>query len=408
LIKHGCVRTAPAAAVHAGADEPGNGVHDRVSKAAEARASRAKAEARSALSALRARLDALDARLLETLTERYRVVQKVRQAKAGSGDGVYIPGRERAQLERLERLNREAGGVVPREALRAIFGEVLSASRAMQEQGPPAIAHLGPPGTFSEKAARQQFGSSSRFVPVPSIPDVFRAVEQGDAQFGVVPIENSTEGMVIPTLDALVATPLKIVAAFGLRIRHALLARSRSLTQVKRIVSHPQSFGQCRAWLARNAPGIPTEEVSSNALAGEIAARSSTTAAIAGREVAERYALHVLADNIQDLVQNVTRFVVLAPADTPLHGNEDKVSVLFSVRNEAGMLYRCLQPLARHKIDLYKLESRPMRGRSWEYLFFADFGGQVDAPPVKRAMAAMARHCMWFKVLGAYAETQAA
>ena len=357
-----------------------------------------------ALRRLRARIDRIDAEVLSLLGERYRVVAGIQRVKEKSGDGVYVPARERAQIERLEALNREAGNPVRPEALRAIFGEILAASRALQ--GRLSVAYLGPQGTFSERAARAHFGSSAELVAVPSIPDVFRAVERGQARLGIVPIENSTEGMVIPTMDALAASDLRIVAERPLSIRHALLSRSAKVSQIRRIVSHPQSLAQCREWLARHLPDVPTSEVASNALAAEAASRARTTAAVAGREAAETYGLRVLADGIQDLARNVTRFVVIAPPGGVREEGADKVSVLFSVRNEAGMLFRALQPLARHGIDLIKLESRPMRGRSWEYLFFADFRGAVASPEVKRAMRAMQRHCLSFKELGAYVETR--
>jgi chorismate mutase/prephenate dehydratase len=206
--------------------------------------------------------------------------------------------------------------------------------------------------------------------------------------------------MVGQTLDLLVNTPVQIVGERELLIRHALMTRATSLRQVKRIVSHPQSLGQCREWLAKNAPRVPTAEVQSNSAAAAAAARSRTTAAIAGREAAERYGLKILADGIQDLARNVTRFVVLGGAAGDAAG--DKVSVLFAVKNEAGRLYKSLAPLAANAIDLCKIESRPMRGRSWEYLFFADFRGNPAEARVRRAMNAMERHCTFFKVLGAY------
>jgi len=360
------------------------------------------------LERLRRRIDRLDAEVLARLGERMRLVEQIRRVKQASGDGVYAPERERAQLERLERLNRSAGSPLAPEALEAIFREVLSASYALQ--GPLSVAYLGPRGTFSERAAREQFGSSTRMVPVGSIPGVFRAVERGQATFGVVPVENSTEGMVGQTLDAFVDSPLKIVAERELAVRHALLGRMRSVKQVRRVVSHPQSLAQCREWLARSLPDVPTLEVASNALAAETAARTQSTAAIAGREAATPYKLRVLADNIQDLARNVTRFVVLSARETTAAGGSgkgapaaSKISLLFSVKNEAGMLHRSLQSFATHGLDLCKIESRPMRGRAWDYLFFVDFRGHIGDPGVRRAIAAMKKHCVWLKVLGSYA-----
>ena len=363
-------------------------------------------EAKATLEGLRARIDAIDDQVLRLLGERYQVIEEVQRVKQRSGDGVYVPERERAQLARLARLNEASPAPIKPEALRAIFGEILSASRALQ--GSLAVAFLGPAGTYSEKAARQQFGSSTTLVPAPSIPDVFRQVERGEAHYGIVPIENSTEGMVGPTLDAFVASPLQIVAERDLDVRHALLSRGASLKQVRRVVSHAQSLGQCREWLRQNLPGVPTVDVASNALAAQAAARGKSTAAIASAEAAELYGLEVLADGIQDLSHNVTRFVVIGRPNGIVAPDADKVSVLFSVKNRAGMLYRSLKPLSERGIDLCKIESRPMRGRSWEYLFFLDFRGRLGERRVADAMAEMGRQCVWIKVLGAYAAARSA
>lgn len=362
-------------------------------------------DAKKTLAGLRTRLDGIDDEVLRLLSERYQIVREVQHVKQRSGDGVYVPERERAQLARLAQRNEALAHPVKGEALRAIFGEILSASRALQ--GALSVAYLGPAGTYSEKAAREQFGASTALVPAPSIGDVFRKVERGEAHYGIVPIENSTEGMVGPTLDAFVASPLQIVAERDLAIRHALLSKASSLRQVKKVVSHAQSLGQCRDWLRQNLPGVPTVDVASNALAAQAASRGASTAAIASAENAERYGLRVLADAIQDLPHNVTRFVVLGRPDGTAASDADKVSLLFSVKNRPGMLFKSLKPLSDRGIDLCKIESRPMRGRSWEYLFFLDFRGRLGDKRVADAMAEMTRQCVWLKVLGAYAAARA-
>ncbi len=359
-----------------------------------------KARTRPSLDRLRARIDQIDDEIVARLGERYRVVQEVQQAKKRDGGVVFQPERERSQLRRLHRLNERDGSPVKPEALEAIFREILSASRALQTA--LSVAYLGPAGTFSERAAIEQFGSAAELLPVASISEAFRVVERGQATFGVVPIENSTEGMVGPTLDAFVQSPLQIVAERQLLIRHALLAKGPGIGRIKRIVSHPQSLGQCREWLATRMPGIPTREVASNAEAAAAAAKSPTTAAIAGKDAARVYGLRVLADGIQDVPHNVTRFLVIAPESATPPTTSDKVSVMFSVKNEPGMLYHSLKPLAGQGIDLLKIESRPMRGRIWDYLFFVDFGGELANPKVRRAMTAMKKNCEWFKVLGSY------
>jgi chorismate mutase/prephenate dehydratase len=366
----------------------------------------ARDDAQSPLAQLRARLDQIDADVLALLGERYQVIGDVQRVKQQSGDGVYLPERERAQLARLARLNEQLPAPLRPEALRAIFGEILSASRALQ--GALSVAYLGPAGTYSELAARAQFGSSTTLVPAPSIPDVFRAVERSEAHYGIVPIENTSEGMVVPTLDAFVTSPLQIIAERDLEVRHAVLSRATAMKQVRRVVSHAQSLGQCREWLRQNLPGVPTVAVASNALAAQSAMRSATTAAIASPEAAERYRLRVLAANVQDLPHNVTRFVVIGRPTGVVARDADKVSLLFSVKNRAGMLYKSLKPLSERSIDLCKIESRPMRGRSWEYLFFLDFRGRLDEPRVADAMAEMARQCVWTKILGAYPAARAA
>jgi len=363
-------------------------------------------EAKKSLEQLRARLDKIDGDVLTLLGERYQVIREVQRVKQRSGDGVYMPERERAQLTRLALLNEDLPAPLRPEALRAIFGEILAASRALQ--GAFSVAYLGPAGTYSEIAARAQFGSTTTLVPAPSIPDVFRTVERSQAHYGIVPIENTSEGMVVPTLDAFVTSPLQIVAERDLEVRHAVLSRATRLKQVRRVVSHAQSLGQCREWLRQNLPGVPTVAVASNALAAQSAARSSTTAAIASADAAERYGLRVLATNVQDLPHNVTRFVVIGRPSDMVAQDADKVSLLFSVKNRAGMLFKSLKPLSERGIDLCKIESRPMRGRSWEYLFFLDFRGRLDEPRVADAMSEMSRQCVWTKILGAYPAARSA
>jgi chorismate mutase/prephenate dehydratase len=362
-------------------------------------------DARTTLEQLRARIDRIDQDVLTLLGERYQVIAEVQRVKQRSGDGVYVPERERAQLARLALLNEKLPVPLRAEALRAIFGEILSVSRALQ--GSLAVAYLGPAGTYSESAARAHFGSLTTLVPAPSIPDVFRMVERGEAAYGVVPVENSSEGMVVPTLDTFVTSPLQIVAERLLEVRHAVLSHATSLKEIRRVVSHAQSLGQCRDWLRENLPGVPTIAVASNAAAAQTAARTRTTAAIAGADAAQRYGLRVLASNVQDLPHNVTRFVVIAPPGATAARDADKVSLLFSVKNRAGMLYKSLKPLSERRIDLCKIESRPMRGRSWEYLFFLDFRGRLDEPRVADAMAEMARQSVWTKILGAYPAARA-
>lgn len=356
---------------------------------------------RPTLARLRKDLDTIDRELLEKLAERTRIVLDVKATKQENGGRIWVPEREAAQMERLLRLNARQPTPVPEPALRAVFSEILSASRA--QQAPLRVAYLGPEGTYSERAARDQFGSQAELVPVGSIPEVFAAVEKQQAELGVVPFENSTEGIVAHALDSFVDSPLQILAERQLEIRHALLSRAPSLARVRRVMAHPQALAQCRAWIAENLPDAEVREVASNAEAARLAANTRTAAAIAGLDAAARYDLGILAEGIQDLARNVTRFVVIGGEDQLPDTQGDKISILFSVKNEVGVLARILAPLARAGIDVLKIESRPRRGWLWDYIFFVDLRGKPEDKAVARALKGMQEHCVWIKVLGSYA-----
>jgi chorismate mutase/prephenate dehydratase len=350
------------------------------------------------ISALRRRIDRLDDRLLDLLNERARLVVRIGAEKARENSSVYDPAREKAVLERLARQNR--GPLTPA-LLTAVFREVISAGRTLQQ--PQRVAYFGPEATYAHLAARQQFGSAADFSPVPTITEVFREVERERAEFGVVPVENSTEGMVAHTLDLLVESPLCICSEVSLPVRHCLLAQPGStLADVRRVAAHPQALAQCRRWLSAQLPGVPTEEATSNARAAERAAGEPGTGAIAAEAAAEVYALAVLARAIQDEPGNLTRFLVLGHHDSARATGDDKTSLLFSVRDEVGILVRMLKPFATHGIDLIKIESRPLRERPWEYYFFLDLKGHRAEPRVRRALAEVERRALRLKVLGSY------
>ena len=359
---------------------------------------------RASLDVSRRRLDRIDAELLALLSERTSVVLQVKEAKQANGGRIWVPEREAAQLKRLLRLNQKSDVPVAEQALRAIFGEVLSASRALQRE--LRVAYLGPEGTYSEMAAHEHFGSQAEFVPVSNIAAIFDAVEKKRVDLGVVPFENSTEGIVGQAIDAFVGSPLRIVGERQLAIRHALLGHGGDLGQVRRVMAHPQALAQCRLWLEEHLPQAEWREVSSNAAAAQQAARHKPSAAIASAEAAERYGLQVMAEGIQDLSRNVTRFVVVGDESqlAPVAG--EKISILFSVKNEVGVLAKILAPLARAGIDVLKVESRPKRGYLWDYVFFMDLCGELEDPKVARAVTAVRKHCVWLKVLGSYAAAQ--
>jgi len=352
----------------------------------------------TSLAELRRRIDRLDDRLLRLLNERAAIAIAVAEQKARTNSRVHDPAREKAVLARVARANR---GPLTAGLLASIFREIMSAARALEER--PVVAYFGPAATFTHLAARRQFGSAVDFRPVRTIAEVFAEVERGRAGFGVVPVENSTEGMVANTLDLLVDSPLRIAAEVLLAVRHCLLARrGTTLAQVRRVAAHPQAIAQCRRWLASHLPGVAVEEETSNARAAERAGAEAGTAAIAADAAAEVYRVAILADAIQDEAGNLTRFLVLGAHDCEQPSGDDKTSILFSVRDDVGILVRMLRPFATHGIDLIKIESRPLRERPWEYYFFIDLKGHRAEPRVKRALGETERRALRLKVLGSY------
>lgn len=346
---------------------------------------------------LRKKIDALDDKILELLSERARIVIEVGHHKSGHGQSIYVPQREKRIFQRLRSQN---DGPLKAESVQAIFREIISACIALEK--PLSVAYLGPPGTYSQEAAALQFGSATYLLPHPSIDAVFDEVERGRADYGVVPVENSSEGVVAQTLDRFVASPLTIKAEILLRVNHCLLARTPQPAKITRIVSHPQSLAQCRGWLAQHHPTAAVEAVASNAVAAELVTKHDTTAAIAGRQAAAQYGLHVLAPNIQDQPNNFTRFLVISPDGTGAPTSDDKTSVLFSVPHEAGALHRVLSIFARSHINLSTIESRPLKGRAWEYVFFLDLIGHLNDPNVARSLATLKKRSVFSRVLGSY------
>ena len=350
------------------------------------------------IAALRRQIDRIDDRVLSLLNRRARLAQSVGAAKARAHADVYAPAREKRVLDRLVAAN---GGPLAGAHVRAVFREIISASRSLEQ--PLRVAYLGPQATYTHLAAIEQFGSSVAYVPSASIAEVFHDVENGRTQLGVVPVENSSEGGVAHTLDLLVDSPLSICAEVSLPVHHCLLARrGTSQARIRRVVAHPQALPQCRTWLATHLTGVPLIEAPSNAAAAERAAREAGTAAIAAEAAATVYGLGVLARGIQDDAGNTTRFVVLGPTDSPEPSGDDKTSLVVSVRDEVGVLAKLLRPFAQHGIDLIKIESRPLRERPWEYYFFLDLRGHRRDPRVARALAAVARRALRAKVLGSY------
>ena len=352
------------------------------------------------LEAVRARIDAVDEEIHRFISERARLAQAVGMSKAASGRAVdfYRPERE-AQVLRRARA-RNSGPLRDEEVLR-LFREIMSACLAQQE--PLKVAFLGPEGTFTQTAVLNHFGHSVRALPLSSIDEVFHEVEAGSADFGVVPIENSTEGTVNHTLDRFLTSPLKICGEVELRIRQHLMGSMNSLGRIVRVCSHPQSLAQCREWLEEHLPGIEQVPVLSNAEGARRARDETGTAAIAGETAAEVYGLRVLAAEIEDRADNTTRFLVLGRKLFAPSG-EDRTTLLVSVlhTDAPGALSRLLEPLARHRVSLTRIESRPSRRRKWDYVFFIDFEGHAEDANIAKALSALKKRASLFRVLGSY------
>jgi len=345
---------------------------------------------------LRQKIDQIDSKLVALLNERASLAQRIGQTKSLNSQAVYVPHREKEVLERVRDLNR---GPLSAQAVAAVFREIISGCRSLE--APLDVAFFGAEATYTHLAAREKFGSSANLRPTASIPEVFQEVVQGRAAFGVVPIENSTEGAVTHTFDCLVESDLQICAEIYLDIHHNLLSRSGRESDVRRILSHPQALAQCRGWLARRFPSIPVDEVASTAHAAIRAAEDESVAAISSALAKEVYGLETVAANIEDQSNNITRFVVIGKLRTRPSG-DDKTSLVFSVQDKPGVLHQMLQPFARSRINLTKIESRPIKNKPWEYVFFLDMRGHREQSAVKKAIAGLEKHCLFLKILGSY------
>jgi chorismate mutase / prephenate dehydratase len=346
------------------------------------------------LKQLRERIDALDLEILKLVSERASAAHAIGKLK---GDGtVYRPEREAQVLRRLAGHNP---GPLPEKAVTHLFTEVISACRALEDAF--SVASLGPKGTFSEEAAVKHFGGQASLMLFTSIDELFRSVESGNIGYGVVPVENSTEGAVGRTLDLLLSTPLKICGEVLLPVHQNLLSKGNDISAVKSIFSHAQSLAQCNRWLAQNCPGAERIPVASNAEAARMAQKDAQSAAIAGRSAADHYGLSVLASNIEDEPNNTTRFVVISRHDGAPSGR-DKTSLVMSTRNVPGAIHELLTPLAKNGVSMTRLESRPSRTGLWEYVFFVDMEGHQSDENVARALKTMRELAAFLKILGSY------
>ncbi|MBF8221266.1 MULTISPECIES: prephenate dehydratase [Halomonadaceae] len=351
------------------------------------------------LDALRQRIDSLDNDILRLISERAQAAQQVAQVKSAEDPKAvfYRPEREAQVLRRIMELNP---GPLDSEEMARLFREIMSACLALEQ--PIKVAYLGPEGTFTQQAALKHFGDSAVSLPMAAIDEVFREVEAGAANYGVVPVENSTEGVINHTLDSFVDSSIRICGEVVLRIHHHLLVSSNTRQdKVSRIYSHPQSFAQCRKWLDAHYPGAERVPVASNAEAAKLIKTEWHSAAIAGDMAAKLYGLERIAEKIEDRPDNSTRFLVIGNQDVPLSG-DDKTSIVVAMRNQPGALHDLLEPFHRHQIDLTRLETRPSRSGVWNYVFFIDFKGHRDEPRVAAVLEEVQLRAAELKVLGSY------
>jgi chorismate mutase / prephenate dehydratase len=344
-------------------------------------------------------IDKLDAQIVRLLNERTKHVLEIGKIKLAAGEEIYAPHRELAVLNRICKLNN---GPITSESLRHIYREIMSSALSLEKS--LTIAYLGPEATFTHQAAIQRFGSSLRYVSQKTIADVFAEVSKNRADYGVVPVENSTEGVVTHTLDMFVDSDLKIVAQIVLPIQQCLLSRIKK-SQIKKLFAHPQSLAQCRGWVQNNLPHVEIIETSSNARSAERAAAEKNSGAIAGVLAAEKYDLSVLESDIQDNAANATRFLVLGRQCSPPTGN-DRTSLMLSITDKVGALHQSLAAFRRYKINLTKIESRPNKRKRWEYFFFVDFEGHMHDKKVANAIEHLQPQCNFVKVLGSYPNSE--
>jgi chorismate mutase/prephenate dehydratase len=353
------------------------------------------------LARLRGAIDEIDEEILRLVSQRARHAQAVGELKRNAGwFSFWTPEREAEVLQKLEATNP---GPLPGRFLRRWYVELMSACLALEK--PPRVAYFGPEGSYTHAAALKYFGSSAEAVPEVSIAEVFRKAECGEADFGVVPVENSTEGIVSHTLDMFLNSSLSICGETLLRIHHHLLSREAKLENISRVYAHPQSLAQCRHWLERHLPQAECVAASNNAQAVRIAAKEEEAAAIAGENAAQLYGLPIVASHLEDEPNNTTRFLVLGNQPR-IPSGKDKTSILSTSQDKPGALVRLLKPLAKHGISMSKVESRPSKRGLWNYVFFLDIEGHMEDVRVAEAFEEMKKASILFKVLGSYPRAQ--
>ena len=358
------------------------------------------ADSEGALLSLRSRIDALDQELLRLLNQRAALALEVGEVKKAAGSVVFRPEREAQVIDGLKLGN---SGPLQSSSIAPIWREIMSACRTLE--APTRVAYLGPAGTFSEEAALGYFGSSITGLPCASIDEVFRSTTAGAADFGVVPVENSTEGVVARSLDLFLTTPLVIIGETSLFVRQNLLRRQPTLDGIQAVCAHPQALAQCHGWLSTHLPNAERRPVSSNAEGARLASMDESLAAIAGQRAGSQWGLHCLAPAIQDDPHNRTRFAIVTQPDrhpTPKASGHDCISLVASVINKPGAVHDMLVPLKNHGVSMTRLESRPARSGQWEYYFYIDLQGHPEQPQVAAALLELRAACAFFKILGTY------
>ena len=352
------------------------------------------------LVALRRQIDAVDRELLTLLNRRAGLALAVGALKKREGSAVFRPEREAQVIDGLKAANP---GPLPTDSVAPIWREIMSACRALET--PTRVAYLGPAGTFSEQAALAYFGSSIVRVPCASIDDVFRSAAGGAADFGVVPVENSTEGVVARSLDLFLTTPLGIIGETSLFVRHNLLRKSSALEGIAAVCAHPQALAQCHGWLSNHLPNVERRPVASNAEGARLASMDAALAGIASERAASEYGLHVVAPAIQDDPHNRTRFAIVSHPERhpqPAASGHDCTSLVVSVTNRPGAVHDMLVPLKVHGVSMTRFESRPARSGQWEYYFYIDIAGHPEEPKVATALQELRSVCAFYKLLGTY------
>jgi len=344
---------------------------------------------------IRNRIDEIDEKIIRLLNERAEAAIEIGKIKEQANTGVYAPAREQQIIERICAKNR---GPLTGDALKSIYKEVISATRSLEK--PLTVTYLGPRATFTHLAALQKFGGSTGYVPARTISDVFIGVQKGHADYGVVPIENSTEGIVSHTLDMFMESDLTIFSEIMLEVSENLMSKS-PLSEIQKVYSHPQALGQCRRWLEANMPHAELIATSSTAQAAELAEKDPMAAAIANELAAEIYHLDLLVRRIEDSPNNYTRFLVIGHSTAGRSGR-DKTSIMFSIKHRVGALFEVLKTFAAHQMNLTRIESRPSRQRAWEYVFFVDLEGHIEDSHVAEALEEAATNCIFLKTLGSY------